>query len=214
MDIELKKADFLYDESHNLGIKKDDILIPETVEIETLQAGRFEVTRAQFSQFLKETKDIDVKNLAGWTDEGFKAGTGNYPVSGITSDTAQKYCQWLSKKTGSKYRLPKPDEMESWIKEGDGDENTLDYWAGYSLSPDESIEIEEYIKKLEEAGGLILPCGTFGESFHKLYDLKGNVAEICSDGSVKGLSARNISDEKQIYSPPSLLYTGFRVVKE
>ena len=212
IDIKIKKSDFLYDESGNLGIKKDDILIPETIE--TLQAGRFEVTRAQFSQFLKDSKNIDIKNLTGWSDKGFKSGTENYPVSGITADTAQKYCQWLSKKTGSKYRLPKPDEMESWLKKAEGDENTLDYWAGYSLSPDEALEIEEYIKKLETGEGLILPAGSFGESFDKLYDINGNVSELCSDGSVKGLSARNISDKKETFKDAGPLYTGFRVVKE
>ena len=215
VDIKLKKSDFLYDESGNLGINKDGILIPETVEVEGLQTGRFEVTRAQFAQFLKESDDnISLKNLTGWSEKGFKPGTENYPVSGIKLVDAQKYCQWLSKKTGSKYRLPASDEMEKWIENCGGEENTLDYWAGYAISPDEAIEIEAYIKKLEGAGGLIVPAGTFEESCDRLYDINGNVSELCSDGSVKGLSARNISDEKEFFNSAGPLYTGFRVVKE
>ena len=215
VDIKLKKSDFLYDESGNLGTRKDGLLIPETVETEGLQTGRFEITRAQFAQFLKESDhNISLKNLTGWSEKGFKPGTENYPVSGITLADAQKYCQWLSQKTCDKYRLPKSDEMEKWIESCGGEENTLDYWAGYALTPDESLELEEAIKKLEAAGGLILPAGTFGESCDKLYDINGNVSELCSDGSVKGLSARNISDEKESFRNTGPLYTGFRVVKE
>jgi len=214
MDIMLKKSDFSYDGKGNLGVIYKDILIPETVEYEGLKVGRFEVTRSQFEAFLKENKDFDTTGLIDCKENSFKGGTGNYPVSGINLEKARAYCDWLSNKTGNKYRLPESKEMEKWLKDCNGNENTLDYWSGYSISPDEISELEDYIKKLESAQGIILPCGFFSESVEKIYDLNGNVSEICSDGSVTGLSARHISDKRQPYNPPGINYTGFRVVME
>ncbi|MCP2604684.1 prolyl oligopeptidase family serine peptidase [Candidatus Aminicenantes bacterium AH-873-B07] len=217
LDMALKK-DFKYDNKGNLGIVVNGILVPETIKIGEIEVGRFEVTRAQFAQFLKENKQFNTSSLIGWTKNGFKPGTGNYPVSGIDFETAVKYCKWLSEKTGENYRLPKEGEMREWLKKCNGKENTLCYWAGYKLSPDEADLLEEKFKEVEKRQGLILPAGYFSASFEKIYDLNGNVSEWCikknGEGIVLGLSARHICDKKEPYKPPCIKYTGFRIVKE
>ncbi|MCP2519100.1 prolyl oligopeptidase family serine peptidase [Candidatus Aminicenantes bacterium AC-335-A11] len=217
LDIALKK-DFKYDEEGNLGIIINGILVPETVRIGKIEVGRFEVTRAQFAQFLRENKDINTSSIVGWTEKGFKPGTQNYPVSGIDFEIAIKYCKWLSEKTGEKYRLPKEKEMKEWLEKCTGNENTLCYWAGYNLSPDEADMLEEKFQELEKTQGLILPVGYFNASFGKIYDLNGNVSEWCvkenGEGIILGLSARHICDKKEPYRSPSLEYVGFRILKE
>ncbi len=166
-----------------------------------------------------ENKGINTENLLGFKGGKFEAGTENFPVSGVDFETALKYCEWISSKTGLSFRLPKEKEMEEWLKKCSGEENTLCYWAGYNISIDEAEELEDKIKELESKNGLILPVGTFAPSFENIYDLNGNVSEWCSgegkeEGKVLGLSARNICDKRSIYKAPSLKYTGFRVVME
>ncbi|MGE0529291.1 MAG: prolyl oligopeptidase family serine peptidase [Bdellovibrionales bacterium] len=91
-------------------------LIPETVDYGDLNIGKFEVTRAQFRAF-------DPKFVVDH-------GTENFPASGITFDQAKKYCLWLSELTEEKYRLGTLEEMKEFYEGGEGEENTLDNWAG------------------------------------------------------------------------------------
>jgi dipeptidyl aminopeptidase/acylaminoacyl peptidase len=191
-----------------LGEMIDGILVPETAEIAGMHAGRFEVTRAQYAAF----------------DESYviPEGTENWPASGIAFEKASKYCKWLSEKTGRQYRLPSEDEMEKCISIAEGNasrENNLDWWAGYTLTPDEVPGVMVKVGKLEERSLLLKECGSFppaGES--GIWDLAGNVAEwtVTEDnsGKVLGLSALNPRDKRCKYTPPPLRYTGFRVVED
>ncbi|MEW6455332.1 MAG: prolyl oligopeptidase family serine peptidase [Acidobacteriota bacterium] len=222
LDLTLKKSAYKKDEKGYLGIFQNGILIPETVKMGDIELGRFEVTRAQFSEFLKGNKDIDTKNLVGFIDGKFKEGTENYPVSGVDFDGAVKYCEWLSLKTGKKFRLPEEKEMKKWLDTCKGEENTLCYWAGYDLTIDEAEELETKFKELEQAKTLIMEAGSMSPSTGEIYDLNGNVSEWCikdgkesseeKKGIVLGLSSRNISDKRQPFKTPPGSYVGFRVV--
>lgn len=215
LDVALKK-NFKRNEKGFYGVLINGVLCPETVEKGKIEIGRFEVTRAQFLEFLLENKDLKTDELYGFKDGKFDPGTENLPVSGVDFEMALKYCEWLSKKTGLKFRLPKEKEMEEWLSKSSSEENTLCYWAGYNLNVDEAEELEDKIKELESKKGLILPVGTFSPSFENIYDINGNVSEWCVDeenkGKVKGLSARNICDKREIFKAPPKNYIGFRVV--
>ncbi|MGA7191973.1 MAG: prolyl oligopeptidase family serine peptidase [Candidatus Acidiferrales bacterium] len=182
-----------------------DVLIPETVKRGSIETGRFEVTRAQYAAFDKDYK--------------FVAGTGNYPANGITLEQAQSYCKWLSDLTGETYRLPKESEAADLYKPRSA-ENTLDYWAGYSLNPDDAQKLEEKIKELSGDAPLLREVGSFAaegdEGEELVFDLGGNVAEwvVTADGSGKaeGGSADRPSDNKTTYRAADAAYTGFRVV--
>ena len=108
-----------------------EVLIPETVQRGAIEIGRFEITRAQFAAFDKDYK--------------FDAGTENYPANGITFEQAQAYCKWLSELTAETYRLPKESETVEFYKVRSG-ENTLDYWAGYALNPEDAQKLEDKLK--------------------------------------------------------------------
>jgi dipeptidyl aminopeptidase/acylaminoacyl peptidase len=182
-----------------------DVLLPETVKRGDIEIGRFEITRAQFAAFDKEYK--------------FDAGTDNYPANGITFEQAQAYCKWLSESTADTYRLPKENEASTLYKDRPG-ENTLDYWAGYSLNPEDAQKLEEDIKKLPGDAPLLREVGSFapeGEPGEEpVFDLGGNVAEwvMASNGSGKtaGGSADRPADSKAQYQAADPAYTGFRVV--
>ena len=182
-----------------------DVLLPETVKRGDIEIGRFEITRAQFAAFDKDYK--------------FDAGTENYPANGITFEQAQAYCKWLSELTAETYRLPKENEAGTLYQDRPG-ENTLDYWAGYSLNPEDAQKLEEDIKKLPGDAPLLREVGSFapaGEQGEEpVFDLGGNVAEwvIAANGSGKtiGGSADRPADSKAQYQAAHPAYTGFRVL--
>ena len=195
-----KKVNGLYGENIN------NILIPETVKLDTLLVGRFEVTRAQYSLFD--------------TSYHYSSETENYPASGITFEQAKKYCKWLSKLTGKHYRLPFVKEAEMLIKRAKSNmdnENSLDYWAGYSITPDDAVMLRPKIEELEKSGTLLKPVGSFKPiGKNNVYDLGGNVAEWCisenGEGKTMGISAVTPKDPKSVYYPPAAKYVGFRVI--
>jgi dipeptidyl aminopeptidase/acylaminoacyl peptidase len=186
------------------GIAEHGKLIPEVVRHGQMEVGRFEVTRAQFAVF-----DDDYH---------FPAGTENYPASGISYDQAKAYCAWLSKLTGQNYHLPTEAEA-SKLYTPSTKGNTLDYWAGYAVNPDDAVRLDSMLGSLAP-GELLRPVGSFtgvgapGEPL--IYDLGGNVAEWVSGvngGETKGGSADRPADPKARFRAADPSYTGFRVVR-
>ena len=182
-------------------------LVPEGVARGDINLGRFEVTRAQFAEFDKNYK--------------FDPGTENFPANGISFERAQAYCKWLSGATGKTYRLPNEKEVADLYKDRPN-ENTLDYWAGYAINPDDAQRLEEKLKELPGDAPLLKEVGSFpgqgDEGEELIFDLGGNVAEwvIAADGSGKTLggSADRPSNSKGRYRPADLAYVGFRVERD
>ncbi len=185
------------------GLMSNSKLIPETVTHHGLSVGRFEVTQAQFGQF-------DAKAAA-------EPGRENYPAHGLTLDKAKAYCEWLTKLTGDAYRLPTEEEGEDLYGETDG-ENTLDYWAGYAVNPEDAKKLAEAMKGLPGPAPLLREVGRFGKTEDRPTpaDLGGNVAEWVTTkdgGKLMGGSADQPADAKQRHRTPGEAYWGFRVVK-
>ncbi len=191
------------------GILFKGKLIPETVRWDSLKIGRFEITRAQFHEFQP--------------DYLVKAGSENFPANEITFEQAQGYCAWLSEMTGQKYRLLRESEMTpilARIRASSIEENTLAYWAGYHLTPDEYESLKPKFAELEKSALLLLEVGSRPPVSDEIlvFDLDGNVAEWClakdGKGRVLGNSAVSTLDSKTPYQQPAMPYTGFRIVLE
>ena len=106
-------------------------------------------------------------------------GSDDMPASGITFDRARAYCDWLSKKTGKTFRLPSEAEADTLYDKSEPGENTLDYWAGYAVNPDDARGLRQKIKELAGTAPLLRAVGRFrgtGEG-EQVFDLGGNVAE-------------------------------------
>ena len=110
-------------------------------------------------------------------------------------------------------------ELEPIYKTAKENENTLDYWAGYSVNPDDAARLAEKIKVLGSAAPLLKEVGSFkgrGED-ELVFDLGGNVAEWVMDkdgqGKPLGRSADRPADQKARDLAPAPAYVGFRVVK-
>jgi len=189
----------------DLNVKPKQVLIPEVVKRGELGIGRFEVTRAQFAEFDKNYK--------------FDAGTENYPANGITLEQAKAYAAWLSKTTNQTWRIPNKSEVASLYEKKDG-ENTLDYWAGYALNPEDSALLTKKSAELSGAAPLLKSVGSFAgqgkEDEELIFDLGGNVAEWVllpeGKGEVIGGSADQPADARSMHAP-NAAYIGFRVVR-
>jgi dipeptidyl aminopeptidase/acylaminoacyl peptidase len=175
--------------------------VPETVLRGDIEVGRFEVTRAQYAAFAPDYR--------------FPAGTENHPASGISFEDARRYCEWLSETTGRRYRLGTEEEMAELLKRS-GKENTLDFWAGYSVNADDARRLASSIEELGP-GALLKPVGSSeGDGDDPIFDLGGNVAEwvvTAGGGKALGGSADRPADAKSA-TPPRAEYMGFRVVAE
>jgi len=180
-------------------------LTPEVVKRGDLEIGRFEVTRAQFAEFEKGYK--------------FDAGTENYPANGISIEQAKVYATWLSKTTNQVWRIPNKSEVASFYQKKDG-ENTLDYWAGYALNPEDSALLAKKSAELSGGAPLLKAVGSFAgqgkEDEELIFDLGGNVAEWVQladgKGEVIGGSADQPADARSMHAP-NAAYIGFRVVR-
>lgn len=187
------------------GAIEEGALTPETIRYNELEIGRFEITRAQYGQFDKNYK--------------IEQGKENYPANNITFDQARAYCEWLSRVTKQTYRLPDEDEAEKIYSTPAPAENTLDYWAGYTVNPDDAARLQQQISALGSKESLLKEVGSFkgAAGDEPAFDLGGNVAEwiVAKDGTgrLAGGSADTPADPKMRLRNAAAEYRGFRVVK-
>ena len=97
--------------------------------------AQYEVTVAEFEKFVEDTKYQTFAEKTGYGWGYNKAGewsrqkkvswrkpgwpiAANQPVVYVSWDDAVAYCEWLSKKTGKKYRLPTEAEWEYACRAG------------------------------------------------------------------------------------------------
>ncbi len=180
-------------------------LIPETVKQGAVELGRFEVTRAQYAEFDRSYK--------------VEPGKENFPANNITFEQARAYVDWLGKLTGEPYRLVTEGEADQIYATPAGPENTLDYWAGYSVNPDDAARLRAKIAELGNTASLLKEVGSFKGtgSDEMVFDLGGNVAEwvVGRDGAGRlvGGSADTPVDAKFRNQRVGDDYRGFRVAK-
>jgi cytochrome c nitrite reductase small subunit len=123
----------------------------------------------------------------GQVDQGW--GFGKSPAITMSHYAAQVYCQWLSLKTGKKYRLPTEAEWEYAARAGtttpyffDGNPKkfTRDRWWNSIFGVDTAM-INSYIIYAENSGGRTQHADKVVPNPFGLKNMLGNVMEYCSD---------------------------------
>ena len=120
----------------------------------------------------KDAGDAISRPTPPYADESWGWGKEAQPVIGITQYAASRYCEWLSARTGKKYRLPTEAEWEYAARAGTStaysfgdDPSKLGDYAWFKENSDEQPH-EGGLKKANPWG---------------LYDVHGNAAEWAAD---------------------------------
>jgi hypothetical protein len=104
-------------------------------------------------------------------DEGW--GRGDRPVVNVSAEDAERYVEWLSKKTGRSYRLPTAEEWR---------------YAAQGTPPEANLQ--GALDAVKKGAQLTLPAGSYASSVLGVYDMRGNAAEWTSDCAAGGCGER------------------------
>ena len=178
------------------------------VEVSAFFMGELEVTWDQFWAFYAETmsegrtppamvyannsrEDVDAVSGPtppfGLPDQGW--GMGNRPAITMTHYSAETFCQWLSLKTGKKYRLPTEAEWEyaarggtstPYFFEGSPNDYTNEgFWNG--LFGADTTLINRYVIYANNSKNRSQEPDKVQANPFGLKNMLGNVMEYCSD---------------------------------
>jgi len=191
------------------------------VHVQQFACGKFDITKAEWAAFVKETsrpatgacswaalpgdttKPWEPSKAANWNHLGFMQDS-SHPVVCITWNDAQDYVQWLSKKTGSHYRLLTESEWEYAARAG----TTSAYWWGDSASHEYANYGTDTTAGVGFASGRdkwteTSPVGSFPANPFGLYDMNGNVLQWVQDCASDSYS--NATSDGSAYTPEDTL---------
>ncbi|HEX7856351.1 MAG TPA: SUMF1/EgtB/PvdO family nonheme iron enzyme [Sphingobium sp.] len=161
----------------------------------------YEAPNACYTQHMSDGHFIyeEVRGFT-WRSPGFPQ-KDNYPVVCVSSEDADAYVAWLSKKTGHKYSVPNEAQYEYALRAGT---TTLFFWGdkrddgcAYSNQPDldqgeamGKVPMDaKYRFQCHDGYAWTSPVGNYKPNPWGLYDMAGNIWEWTSDcwsDSLKG----------------------------
>ncbi len=200
--------------------RNDDEGPQRDVQLSAFWIGKCEVTWDEYEQWMfsleRERRDGDKapQNEADvaadavsrptppYTDMTFGMGRDGYPAICMTQKSARTYCEWLSAKTGKKYRLPTEAEWEYACRAG----TTTRYSFG-----DDAAKLGDYAWFGDNSDDQYQPIGKKLPNPWGIHDMHGNVCEWVQDQHASYAAAK---DGKALMDPvvePTELYP--RVVR-
>jgi formylglycine-generating enzyme required for sulfatase activity len=183
--------------------RNDDEGPVHQVKLGIFALGKTEITRSQFSAFVKDSKYItgnkcvafsggkfNEQSGRNWRDIGYLQTT-THPASCISWNDAKAYTTWLTHKTGKQYRLPSEAEWEYAAR---ADTITSRYWGNDPDAACAYANVADMTAKALIPGASFwllhhctdgfaysAPVGSFKANAFGLYDMLGNVLEWTED---------------------------------
>ena len=172
------------------------------VSIASFALSKTEITRGQFAAFVKKSgyntsdkcwtlQDGKYESRPGsWLDPGYPQDD-KHPVTCINWQDAKAYTEWMSQKTGKKYRLPSEAEWEYAAR---AHTRTIRYWGdnaeeacGYANVADKTAQAQIkgtsawLVHNCTDGFAYTAPGGHFKANAFGLKDMLGNVWEWTED---------------------------------
>jgi len=145
---------------------RDDERPMHCVWVDAFELAAFQVTNADYARFLAATRHP--KPLL-WDDANFN--DPEQPVVTVSWFDATAYCEWLSRVTGLRYRLPTEAEWERAAR--GGIEGQPYPWGD---APPESLP--DYALRWKTGPE---PVGRYAPNAYGLFNMGDNVHEWCAD---------------------------------
>lgn len=183
-------GEFLMGSPDDEAGRKNDEGPRAKVRVSPFWMGKTEVTWNEFELFmypnqeklireLTKVEDVDntlsdalARPTAPYVEMSFGMGKDGYPAISMTQHAANKYCQWLSAKTGQYHRLPTEAEWEYAARAG-----TTTAWS----FGDDPTQIGEYAWYGLNSDWKYQKVGTKKPNPWGLHDMHGNVTEWVID---------------------------------
>jgi formylglycine-generating enzyme required for sulfatase activity len=185
--------------------------VQHAVEItQPFYLGKYEVTRGQFRQFVRDAeytteaerdgkggwgwnadkKKFERNTAFSWTNAGFQSD--NHPVVNVTWNDAAKFCRWLAQRSGKAVHLPSEAEWEYACRAG----TETPFHFGKTLNGDKANCDGNSPYGTDKKGiylGRTCAVGSYAANAFGLHDMHGNVWEWCQDyyGLYEGLSLKD-----------------------
>ena len=131
------------------------------IRVREFAIGSFAVTVGEYRAFQPDHAPGEDKHL---------------PVVHVSWNEASQFCEWLSDKSGKRYRLPSEAEWEFACRAG----TTTPFHTGHHLSlVDANYFYNEAGHRVGQ--GSRVPVGSYPPNHWGLHEVHGNVSEWCAD---------------------------------
>ncbi|MCP4351453.1 MAG: SUMF1/EgtB/PvdO family nonheme iron enzyme [Desulfobacterales bacterium] len=197
--------------------------ITRNIHTDGFYMGKYEVTNAQFMMF----KDDHYTKV----HEFYSSEKYNHPVINVSWNDAVKFSEWLSHKTGKKFRLPTEAE---WEYAALAKKKTSVFWENDTDACKYANVANRNAEDCDDKFQYTAPIGSFEPNASGLCDMLGNVWEWVAEESQSYnsteplLSLRiqrggsyndrpkyiNIACKNKAMADAGDIYTGFRLVRE
>jgi formylglycine-generating enzyme required for sulfatase activity len=149
----------------------NDEIPAHTVTLSDFYIGKTEVTQKQWRDIMGD-------------DPSYFKNCDNCPLEQVSWDDIQGFLQKLNQKTGKTYRLPTEAEWEYAARSGNKSK-------GYTYSGSNSLGDVAWFT--DNSGSSTLPVAQLQPNELGIYDMSGNVGELCSDwyGDYSGFAQSN-----------------------
>jgi formylglycine-generating enzyme required for sulfatase activity len=186
----IKGGEFLMGSPASEKGRKPDEGPQHKVKISPFWMGQCEVTWAEYELFMFQDQERKFKDAIPtdpyvdkvsdavsrptkpYVEMSFGMGKDGYPAISMTHHAANKYCQWLSAKTGQYHRLPTEAEWEYACRAG----TTTAYYFG-----DDPAKLGDHAWYEKNSDFKYQKVGRKKPNPWGLYDMHGNVTEWCFD---------------------------------
>jgi formylglycine-generating enzyme required for sulfatase activity len=183
-------GEFLMGSPETDKARKPDENPPHRVKVAPFWMGMFEVTWNEYELFMYPDTELRLRTSVPTDEEvnkvsdavarpskpyvemSFGMGKDNYPAIAMTHHGANKYCHWLSAKTGHFYRLPTEAEWEYACRAG----TTTPYFFG-----EDPKQLNDYAWSALNSEFKYQKVGRKKPNPWGLHDIVGNVVEWCLD---------------------------------